>query len=264
MFHLDRPRGLVLLAAASLAAAATLLAADAWQTKPFPQWTDKDVAKLVGSSPWAHEVRVTPGRVPSAAGLPARHGGTMGDASNHGPMSADSGMRGAPDAGDPASHLERGGSDPLTEMGQTITVVVRWQSALPLRQAEVRAKYGSEAATSDQVKQQLAQDPNVYVVAVFGLPVSQAGIEFTRREALAQTTLSAKGKDPLRPLRVDVTPGSVSATGGRLADLYFTFPKNTPFAIADKEVDFSTTVDSTAVRSTFRLKDMMFGGSLSL
>ena len=142
--------------------------------------------------------------------------------------------------------------------------MVRWQSALPLRQAQVRAKYGAEGSSSEQAKQFLAQEQNVYVIGVFGLPTGEGGVEQAKREALAQTTLSAKGKPALRPIRVDANFGTTSATGGRLMDVYFTFPRTEPFAATDKDVELSTTVDSLSVRCVFHLKDMMFGGNLAL
>ena len=36
---------------------AVLSAADLWDSKPFQDWTDKDVQKLVSNSPWARQAR---------------------------------------------------------------------------------------------------------------------------------------------------------------------------------------------------------------
>jgi hypothetical protein len=41
------------LAAAWLAASATLAAANVWESKPFHTWTDKELEKVLTSSPWA-------------------------------------------------------------------------------------------------------------------------------------------------------------------------------------------------------------------
>jgi len=243
----------------------SLWAADAWQSKPYTEWSDKDVARVVNNSPWAREVRVIPTKPPmSPAGGTSRRQ-SASEASRDAPMSADTGMRGAPDMSDPASRLERAsGTDPMSEMSQTISLIVRWQTALPMRQAQVRLKYGAEGGSSEQAKQFLAQEQNVYVIGVFGLPAVQAGEEQIKREALAQTTLSSKGKPAIRPIRADLNFVAGSVAGNRLMDVYFTFPKTSPFTAADKDVELSTRVDSTPVRCVFHLKDMMFGGDLAL
>src|SRR5579862_9986358 len=78
--------------------AISLWAAEAWQTKPFGQWTDRDVTKVMNNSPWAHEVRITPSRPPAGgSNLSTRRRGGV-DAASDSPMSADTGMRGSPEA----------------------------------------------------------------------------------------------------------------------------------------------------------------------
>ena len=37
---------------------------------------------------------------------------------------------------------------PDTSLDQGLPVIIRWQTALPIRQAQMRAKYGKEAATA--------------------------------------------------------------------------------------------------------------------
>src|SRR5665213_3648005 len=38
-------------------APAVLWAADVWETKPFKNWSDKDIQKIFNNSPWARQAR---------------------------------------------------------------------------------------------------------------------------------------------------------------------------------------------------------------
>ena len=41
---------------------AVLSAADVWDTKPYAQWTDKEVEKILTDSPWAGKASLTHAR----------------------------------------------------------------------------------------------------------------------------------------------------------------------------------------------------------
>ncbi len=47
------------LTSAWLVASASLLAADVWESKPFHTWTDKELEKVLTSSPWAGKASIT-------------------------------------------------------------------------------------------------------------------------------------------------------------------------------------------------------------
>ncbi len=56
-----------------------LMAADFWQ-KPYTEWTDKDLQKMMNNSPWAHTVSVSMGgpiASPDAGGGGGRGGGAV-------------------------------------------------------------------------------------------------------------------------------------------------------------------------------------------
>src|SRR5512143_1506815 len=56
-------------------APAVLWAADVWEAKPFEEWTDKDLRKVVNNSPWARPTRAVLGgaalSAPGAGAQPA-------------------------------------------------------------------------------------------------------------------------------------------------------------------------------------------------
>src|SRR5688572_8145095 len=45
---------------------------DFWETKPYPEWTDKEVDRLLKNSPWSKAVTVS-------GGMLSRRGGPMGE-----------------------------------------------------------------------------------------------------------------------------------------------------------------------------------------
>ena len=71
---------------------------------------------------------------------------------------------------------------------------------------------------------------------------------------LKNTSLSIKGKQPIVPEVLQ--PSGSSAI--------FLFPKTIAIDMDDKEVEFSTKLGQTQVRTKFKLKDMVFNGKLDL
>jgi hypothetical protein len=251
---------------------AALCAADFWQSKPFTEWSDKDVNRMVSDSPWAHRVSVPTGSAPPAIGPTGdRRGGVnpadpndptmpqMGPARPTNPGDATvGGVGGGMGSGVPGS---RDRDNPLNEQsGQSQTLWVRWHAALPIKQALVRSKYGSEAGTSPEAKKFLERPEPNYLVSVSGLPKTflQGDVEKVKQAAKQQTSLSVKGRAPVGPTEVQFTPNDQSV------DAFFTFPKAAPFTLDDKEIEFATKIGTLIVRYRFRLKDMVYNGKLEL
>jgi hypothetical protein len=125
--------GLWLLATASLAAA------DFWTEKPFAQWSDKDVEKMMTDSPWAAIVGVAlPPSLPTPSG--------------------DVGGRG------------RGGDDSFGPAARRIRITISWRSALPVKQALVRRQVGLGGTPTPEHDAFLSQAEKLYVIAISGLP----------------------------------------------------------------------------------------------
>jgi hypothetical protein len=230
-----------------------LYAADPWQSKPFTEWSDKDVNKLLTKSPWAREVSVelngpaatlSDGVGRDRAGDPmGNRPATLGSSTGPGVMAPGGGPRGAPDGGG-----QIGGDV------HSVMLTVRWQSALPVRQAIARRKYGAEATTSPDAKK-LLDDNSAYLIAISGLPPTYT--PQLKAAILSETSLSSKGKD-LRPSDVLLPPS------GKFADTIFVFQKTTPFTADDKDVEFSTKFGALNIKCKFRLKDLLFSGDLAL
>jgi hypothetical protein len=257
------------LAPLLLACAVCLWAADFWTTKPYSDWSSKELQKMMTDSPWAHRVDVELSvRMPSISsqsegkGGRGKGGGGGGEiATAEGGRSTGADLNGpGAGAGGPAGSAGPGGNDgPVT---QTMPVMLVWQTALPVKQALAKAKFGAEAATSAEAKTFLERDEPYIVLNLTGLPVTaaKAGEGDNKAALLKLTSLNIKGKDPVHALEVQFAPHQ------RLVDAVFFFPRAAAaaFSADDKDLEFSTKFEKLAVKYRFKLKDMLYHGKLEL
>jgi len=240
-----------------------LVAEDFWVKKPFTEWSVKDATKLLQNSPWSHEVAIgggTPMDGGSAGG--GRRGGGTGSNNDMGGMSTG----GTDTVTGGGGGGRRGGSGPNipSEAGggaggaPSMLVHVRWQSAMPIRQAIVLTQLGREKADSDQAKKFLSQVANEYVIAVAGLPPAFDRVPDEQLNELAKgAALQRKDKDPIAAAGVQRIPGEKGSVA-------FFFPKTSAITLDDKEVEFVSRVARIEVRRKFKLKDMVVADKLEL
>jgi hypothetical protein len=218
----------------------TLAAADFWQAKLFTDWSDKEVQKVKENSPWAKQIQVAMGGgegTPDAGGK--RKGGGSGGAM--------------------PNDLAPGAAEGAAGAGMGMTFTIRWQSALPEKQALVRQRFGAEAGTSAEAKQILGNPEPDYVIVVEGLSrgMVRGDADEIKKTLMEATALVIKGKEPIKPKDFRVAgQGKVTAV--------FAFPRTNPITEDDKEVEFQCKVGGVNLRQRFRLKDMLFNGKLEL
>jgi len=240
---------------AALGLAGCAWAADLWLSRPFAEWTDKDAQKIINASPWARQISVMPSgaRVPSYSG--DRRGSTLED--NPAIMRAPTNAENAEVTAKPREN--QAGDDSRQIASGPVKLVIQWRSALPVRQALARAKFGVEAATSAEAKQFIETEPSDYVIAVIGIPrafLSGDG-ESLKKTLMERATLSAGGK-------ARIHPSEIQFRAGPSIDVFFAFPRTSPFTAEDKRVEFVVKLDPLAIKEDFRLRDMMFQGKLEL
>jgi hypothetical protein len=212
-----------------------LMAADFWQ-KPNAEWADKDLQKMMTNSPWAHTAvePLTSGRGGGGRG----GGGPQGNSGGNGSSDADAPSPGA----------------------RAMEVTARWQSAMPVRQAFVRLKYGAEAGKSDDAKKYLEKEQPTYELVLSGpmQPLLRGKPDEIAKSLSEVTFLSSKEKGAVKPTSVEV------GKPGRSMDILIAFPRSMPFALDDKEIEFSTKLGTEPVKIKFRLKDMVYNGKLEM
>lgn len=234
-------------------------AADFWTTKPFTEWSDKEVQKIISDSPWSAKVTVAGGIGGGPAGIAetagtgrsgrggggGRGGGPQGDSTT-----ADPGIDGGGGGG--------GGFGGGAPGGVNITLV--WLTATPVKQAMARRKYGAEAGTSPEAKAALERVDQFYVLTLSGVPGFMLGAAQGDRKAvlLDSAMLTVNGKPPLKAADVQVSGGR--GTG----NVAFLFPKTATFTAEDKELEFFSKFDKTVIKHKFKLKDMMFNGKVEM
>ena len=232
-----------------------LCAADSWQSKAFIEWNEKELQKILTDSAWSRSISVSMDAPITPGGRGDRLGDRLGV--DEPPRPGGSGQEQG--AGIVGASRGEGGDARGYQALPSLVLTIRWQSALPVKQALARRKYGSEAATSPEAKKFLEENPG-YLISLSGLPATTAAANVPQAKAAIkeQTTLSVKGKGAVQPTEIVVGPP------GKQMDVFFVFPKTTAFTLDDKEVEFATQLGPMKVKYKFHLKDMVLNGNLEL
>ncbi|MFB3828307.1 MAG: hypothetical protein ACE15B_16180 [Bryobacteraceae bacterium] len=235
---------MIRIAIALLAAVVPLAAADFWEEKKFHEWSDKQVKRMLEDSPWARPVAV---RAEGGGGMRRGGGGRGGGVD----MS---------DASESAGRSRGGGRNAEPpEAPPSITVYVRWHTALPIRQAVARMRFKDEVQTSAEAKKMLERKEERYVVGVAGLPAQVVGRAAADIKDRVRLRLKNKPEIPAQQVEIDRQQGRVN--------LYCFFPKGQGGApvieAADGEVEVLLQLQQKISRK-FKLKDMMYEGKLEM
>ena len=239
----------------------TLWAADPWKSnKKYTDWSEKEVRKVLEKSPWAKTATIT---LFSGSGF----GTGPGTAGDYGSPPSGEPTPGAASGGQPTT--PGGGSNP----GQGgfggnryLQVLVRWQTALPVRQAEARRQIQAERITPEQAEQLFQQIPGEYVVMVGGM--SRAAMGGTTEEKVkARTYLKTGDKQRIMVQEMRMSQGqapNTSKSEAQVPDMFFVFPRAIPIELRHKSVEFVTELGQVKIKKKFKLKNMLFGGKLEL
>jgi hypothetical protein len=197
-----------------------------WNEKMPPDWSEAEIHQLLNQSPWAKEGSISDMTQRGSLGSLATAGGGGGGR-----------RRGRSTAGS-------GGAAANTVPLVTWKATVRWESALPVREALQRGAPGPL--------------PEDYILNVFG---EVPGVDIDSDDAILKdnTTLEHKG-DQIKLNRVELAPKSGVSEAGTL----FYFSRLLALKLEDKEVTFTTKLGPLKVKCKFTLKDMLYRGNLEL
>jgi hypothetical protein len=215
------------LAAAGLASEAHAYVGEFWDQKQPSDWTEDELKRLTSRSPWAKEASID-----NKAAV--------------GPLSTRT----------PATRRSPGNPNGLSQIPECLgkwDATVRWDSALPVRQA-----LGTKMSVD------LSEN---YIINVFGeIPSAAPNKDDSRDEIKTKfdilqerTRIERKG-DPLELKRVELAPKTWYSPPGTL----FYFSRAIPIMPEDKQVTFVTRIGPLEVKCRFILKDMMYRGNLEL
>lgn len=225
-----------------------LMAADAsWKTKPIPNWTVDDARQILTDSPWAKTTIAGLSRLQTED--ERREGGNMGQAHGVGFDGIDNGKRPVPKL--PQSIIGGPGGNPV-RTGQTtfVTLKLVWESALPVRAAELKA-HDVEPPT-------LSGDG--YSIAVYGVPVaSLKGDPKSLGEPLKKLALLRReGKKDVRPSSVEVFQRENDVV------VVYLFPLSAEISRKDERVAFEAQIGRLIVSQFFSPEEMQFQGKIEL
>jgi hypothetical protein len=274
--------------AAFLALGAVCLAEDFWIKKKYGDWDQDEVRKMLTDSPWAKksivELQIGSGRdaLPGGGGSGGRggRGGRGGGGMGGGIMDASVGSGGAGGGGEMGGGM--GGAAAAGPARPAVSLVVRWHSALPVKEAIAVSQMGKEAETSERAQAFLKQKPTHYVLCLSGYPMPRGGFPGMMPGQAQQQQEKALPPDPkerekklremfltagkLHPKKREVVAAEdvqVRMTPAGM-DLYFVFSRATPLSVQDEHVDFEFKTQLVNLKTRFNLKKMVYGGNLEL
>jgi hypothetical protein len=222
-----------------------LIAAQAvWKDKPIANWNEQDAQQVLGDSPWAKIVVAGIARRRSESEL--REGGQMGQPHGVGYDGVEDRKRSIPEAlGNP---FIVGKTPPST--APTIRLLVRWESALPIRAAELKAHEAEPPTLSD----------NGYSIAVYGVPASYAKGDPNSlgKPLMESAALRREGKTDVKPTSTEVFELENSVV------VVYLFPLSAEIGKKDGVVEFSALIGRLQVSQHFLIEEMQFQGKLEL
>lgn len=229
----------------AIVCATVVCAADAdWKAKPISDWTDADAHQVLENSPWAKVVVAGIARRRSEDEL--REGGQMGQPKGVG-------YDGVEDKKRPLKE-ELGNpfipGKPLAPNTPTIRLLVRWESALPVRAAELKAHESGPPTISD----------DGYSISVYGIPASFAKGDPTSlgKPLREQAALRREGKKDVLPSKVEVFELENSVV------VSYLFPLSAEISSKDQMVEFSALIGRLQVSQPFLIGEMQFQGKPAL
>jgi hypothetical protein len=247
-FSEERIRTLLLQSLCLILAAVALMAADPdWKSKPAAQWTEEDAKQVLASSPWARQIGAVVTRRLTEEQL--REGGQMGQPRGVGNENVD--PRGSGPTVSPNVFTGRGGDDrSARSLPQPIKLKLRWESALPVRIAELKS-HETELPTLES---------DGYRIAVYGIPGGDfKGDPERLGEPLKNlAALKREGKKDVKPVRVEVFQPENGVA------IVYLFPLSAEITKNDQRVQFEAHIGRIVVAHTFELSEMEFKGKLEL
>ena len=226
----------------AMLAPACLGAADdpAWKGKQVSEWSEDDAKQVLADSPWVKPVTPTLTRNSPSSSGPGMGRGSIGIGIPGFPGGIGGGRRGG---------MGRPNNDPYDQKIPMLTL--RWESAMPVREAELKAR-DTDAPT--------LEDDAHYAIAVYGVPVTMTNGD-TRRladDCKKNAALKRDGKKDIQPSSVQI----LRREDGPV--VVFLFPRSKEIAKDDRRIEFDAQINHLTLTQSFYLEDMMYQGKVEL
>jgi hypothetical protein len=211
---------------------------------PFPEWKDSTVLWVLTKSPWVKATEV-PLRWTKREEQPISYKDVPG-------------VDRSPDKnyGSPIGGI----GVPKLKYPTEADLLLRWASALPVRQAAALYKQRDGKLSESKINELVGAPEGDYILELRGVPseIAHSGAESVEAIARQSCLLRTSTGRVLRP-----SGARVNIQGAKLT-IYIHFPKTEPLSPADREVEFSGDFQIFQVRERFRLSAMSYLGRLEL
>jgi hypothetical protein len=216
--------------------AARAWAREFWDDKKPADWTEDEVQLMLTKSPWARDASIFDSAAHKGLSTAPRLGGGGGYRRTRGTA--------APGAS----------TSPTINGPNDWKAMVRWESALPVREALKTPKTAD--VEENYIIALLGDIPGVGVPSDDDEPAERQ----QKLDVLKENTKLDRKNDPLELQSVKIAPRSPRSPAGTL----FYFSRVFPITADDKQVTFMTKVGPLEVKCKFTLREMMYHGSLEL
>ena len=236
------------LLGAVLFAAAAFAADEPWKSKPFQQWTEKDIHRVLTGSPWVRSIVVSSGSVPGG------FGGSSGLGS--------SGPETPPANGqlNPNQPPEPEQEEQQAPTSNTQTFYVFWQSSKTMRAAVAQRAVLQSKLTEAEAEKYVNEPQADYLIVVQG---QNMRVFQTYDEKFAQESTFLrlkKSKEKVSPSRVEFQK---APDGNTITAVIFHFakklPSGSPLILPDeKSIEFTCKLGAFLLDTSFdpqKMKD---------
>lgn len=250
----------------SICLAIAAYADDVWKAKPYTQWKEKDLRKIMTESPWVKNVHVNAswrgGGSETARRIPAANDPAAAGSGGGGYGMAGGGGGTAGNTAQTAQTVgQMGGNDPLEA-----SFLLRWASARTIRQAVARSQILRNSMTPEDAEKALGEPMTEYAITIVGQDMTPF-LKIDERALAARAYLMPKKeKNKLAPTRVLIQrkPGADEKSDDpqSISAIVFYFPRKSPtgegtIGTQEKNAEFVCEAQKATIRATFDLQKMV-------
>lgn len=217
-----------------------------WDSKPFPNWSDSAVLRLLTDSPWANPRTVKFEWRKREDQPPITYKDVPGaDPTRRTPV------------GSPVGGI---GGKPKETLPDRADVIFRWSSALPVRHAKALYRLRDEKLPPARLNDLIGTPDADYVLEIFGLPVVLAhqGTGSVENVLKQGTYLKTRSGRLLRPVRVEALLKTLDLT------VRIHFSRANPIELTDREIEVYGDAQVFEFKEKFKLSAMSYQGRLEL
>jgi len=221
-----------------------------WKDKPIPEWTESDAKQILTDSPWVKSVTASVEKTEEKKPAPriGRQGFGIGGFGRHRAANSDDANGGS--GGSSSGSPDAGKSGAPAIPPAPLVLTLRWESALPVREAELKAKDVRAPAV----------DENHYAIAVYGIPgkLVKDDSKKAAERLKSQAAIKRGTKEDMKPSSVEI----VMRDDGPV--ILYLFSRTNEITWRDHQIEFDAQVGNLKISQSFAADDMRFHGTLEL